>query len=253
VCEAAAAAVTDSHVSTSGPSAAAAVSSANEVTVEHCLSIDNSLCDSKEFAKLHYVEVIINSKPGNNFKLISALDDSGAEIAVAKTETIAGFDNVEHVGQIKLRGIVGEPVTAELVRLYVRLANNDCPVNNSDCCDDCWTAIMCAVCEQANDQLILTADNVEQLLVHSSQCQSRGLAASVGLGHSADAVIVDNALAAAVITDDDANQVDTLLHDSDKNSCSIIDADVINSGDGVNNLINSDAASINDSAAFDVT
>ena len=59
------------------------------------------------------------------------------------------------VGQIKLRGVVGSPVSADLVRLSVSLSDENCD-------NDCIT-ILCAVCSEANDDLILTSKVVDSL------------------------------------------------------------------------------------------
>ena len=59
------------------------------------------------------------------------------------------------VGQIKLRGVVGSPVSADLVRLNVSLSDEN---YDNDC-----TTILCAVCSEANDDLILTSKVVDSL------------------------------------------------------------------------------------------
>jgi hypothetical protein len=110
----------------------------------------------------------VTDEPGRAFKVYSALDDGGAEVAVARSSTIAELNNVQLVGNIKLRGIVGASVNAALVKLYVS-------IDNSDCTNDCvkhWLPIVCAVCDEANDDLVLTADQVEQLTAHAALCSS---------------------------------------------------------------------------------
>ena len=53
------------------------------------------------------------------------------------------------IGIIKLRGIVGSPVSADLVKLNVTLADS-----RQD--GDEYVSITCAVCSVANDDLVLT-------------------------------------------------------------------------------------------------
>jgi len=131
--------------------------SATEVTVDETDSVHDSYC-ANDFAQLHYLQVRVSSLPNDDKSVVvTALDDGGAEVAVANTNTINSLDNVEHIGTIKLKGVIGASVTATLVRLYICLADDN------DCMQ--WIPIMCAVHDEANDQLVLNADQVS--LLHS--------------------------------------------------------------------------------------
>jgi len=89
-----------------------------EVTIAETDSV-HRYC-ANDFAKLHYLKVRVATLPNDDHSVVvTALDDGGAEVAVANTNTIASLDNVEHIGTIKLKGVIGAPVTATLVRLYV--------------------------------------------------------------------------------------------------------------------------------------
>jgi len=44
---------------------------------------------------------------------VSGLSDSGAEISVLRADVLGQLE-VPHVGKLKLRGIVGSPVSADL-------------------------------------------------------------------------------------------------------------------------------------------
>lgn len=153
------------------------VSTVNEAVIVEAKDKMNSLLvgvnKPLDFAKLHYMNVRVAGEPGKCFQVVSALDDGGAEVAVAKPSTIMHCDYVERIGSITLRGIIGAPVKAELVRLYISL---DCQCECKPC--NQWVPVMCAICEEANDSLILTAVNVDQLRSRSYQCNAllkRGL------------------------------------------------------------------------------
>jgi len=76
---------------------------------------------------------------------------------VIHTDAVSGL-NLPRIGTIKLRGIIGSPVTTDLVRLNVALANS-----HSD--DNEYMSVLCAVCSEANGDLILTSGVVDSLLV----------------------------------------------------------------------------------------
>ena len=70
---------------------------------------------------LVYLPVMVEN--GGPYKCLS---DSGAEIPVAKDAVVADpYPAPEAVGQVKLQGIFGEPVTADLVTLHVNVLNPD--------------------------------------------------------------------------------------------------------------------------------
>jgi len=113
----------------------------------------NSACD---YAKLHYLDIKITDDDKSDVKVMCGLQDSGAQISVIHTDVVSGF-NLPRIETIKLRGIIGSPVTADLVRLNVALANS-----HSD--DNEYMSVLCAVCSEANDDLILTSSVVDRLL-----------------------------------------------------------------------------------------
>ena len=151
------------------------VSAVNQVviteTVDNPISCAIDVNKPYDFARLNYVDVRVAGEPGNCFQVFSALDDGGAEVAVAKPSTIEHLSYVECVGSTALRGIIGAPVNAKLVRLYISL-DHKCNVGID--CDLCkqWTPVLCAVCEEANDALVLTASNVDQLRSYSHRCNA---------------------------------------------------------------------------------
>jgi len=72
---------------------------------------------------------------------MSVLCDSGAEISVVRSDLVQGLE-VTELGKIKLRGIVGSAVSADIVKLYVCLDGGDINSNN-------FIPITCAVCPRS--------------------------------------------------------------------------------------------------------
>jgi hypothetical protein len=99
-----------------------------------------------ELSPLKYIDVTVD---GCN---ISALEDGGTEIAVIKASCLP---DVHHdvIGTVKLRGIVGSPVLANVIKMPIRLT----------CDEDCSLSVICAVCNEANEDLILPSNVIERL------------------------------------------------------------------------------------------
>ena len=112
----------------------------------------HSVCD--DYAKLQYVDIKITDCDKSGMKVLSALNDSGAQISVIRSDVLGNL-HVPYVGKVKLRGIVGSPVSADLVKLYVALSNSEN--------DDEYITVLCAVCSEANDDLVLASDVVDSL------------------------------------------------------------------------------------------
>jgi len=159
----------------------------------------SQLCVS-ELAPLNYVDVKINRLQ----RIISALDDGGTEIAVLRSGILdlCGVDYVS-VGSTRLRGIVGSPVDANLVKLQVQ----------QDTDEGCCLSVICAVCKDANEDLILPSSVVDQLFTLQYQNMSRD---DVQCDRDVDYVVnnmadVDGSqvvLSSDVVTDIDVNDVD---------------------------------------------
>jgi hypothetical protein len=121
------------------------VSAAKDVVNDADHLNDFCIIDS---SPLHYNEVNVEGIDGK----MSALEDGGTEIAVIKASCLP-IHHYDVVGTVKLRGIVGVPVTADVEKLHVSLADD---VDNS-------LTVICAVCEEANEDLILPSNVVERL------------------------------------------------------------------------------------------
>jgi len=66
-----------------------------------------------------------------NSGLIRCLVDSGSELSIAKRSMVDKIKPCANsVGQIKLQGVFGEPVVAELINLQLALANENDSVSN---------------------------------------------------------------------------------------------------------------------------
>jgi len=153
-----------SNPSTGGRSNAAAASQltscksvVNDVTITPSMGVE-----ACEIARLNYINVGIASHDNSgNYLSVSALEDSGSQIAVANKNLIDQLDDVNVIGSVKIRGVIGDAVNCELVRLQVCLLSN---VEQSTAeCNARSIAVTCAVSEAANDQLLLPVDIIERL------------------------------------------------------------------------------------------
>jgi hypothetical protein len=83
---------------------------------------------------------------------IAALEDGGTEIAVIKASCLPDV-HYDVIGTMKLRGIVGSPVLANVIKMPIRLT----------CDEDCPLSVICAVCNEANEDLMLPSNVAERL------------------------------------------------------------------------------------------
>ena len=99
------------------------------------------------WSHLHYVNVEIEGLPD----IISALDDSGAQLCCVRADVVAAL-GLPKIGQTTLRGITSESVLADLVCVRMKL-----------CGGDVFVPVTCAVCDNLNSTLILGSDVVNRL------------------------------------------------------------------------------------------
>jgi len=111
----------------------------------------NTYDSYRDFASLQFVDVCID-EPNVSIECIKALEDSGTELCVIKSAIVEAA-NLPQVGCVRIRGIVGDPVDAKLVKLHISLAGNSMQS----------IPIVCAVCPKLNEDLILTVPVVKQL------------------------------------------------------------------------------------------
>ena len=103
-------------------------------------------------ASLSYVDVYINGVNG----VVRGLHDSGAQISVIHHRVLEGF-NLPCEGTIKLKGLFGDAVDADLVSLLVKL-----PQSTS-------IPVIMAMSSKANNDLILTDPVVKSLFASEIQ------------------------------------------------------------------------------------
>jgi hypothetical protein len=104
-----------------------------------------------EFAQLHHIDINIKGIPDT----VKGLEESEAQLCVVRLDLIRDL-NVEHVGSVKLRGIFGSPVQADLVRLHLTLADKP---------SISYVPVICAVCADIHEELILNVDAVNRLSI----------------------------------------------------------------------------------------
>jgi len=118
------------------------------------------LLPSCDVATLHYVDVGLASGPHGDFIRVRALEDSGAELAVARTSLLSQLPDLETVGSVHVRGVIGRSIECKLVRINVCLLSVE-SVAREQC--ERSIRILCAVSDDANDQLLLPASIVDSL------------------------------------------------------------------------------------------
>ena len=109
---------------------------------------------------LKYIEVKINDASFCS-KSCPALCDSGSEICVIN-KSVLDDHPYNACGKIRLRGIVGTPVEADLVNFTISLTDDD----------DCRISTLCAVSDQVNEPIILTREIVDELFHQSNHAIS---------------------------------------------------------------------------------
>lgn len=192
------------------------VSSISSLSTNNCqldISEFPSYESYREFASLQFVDIYIDE-----LKLcVKALEDSGAEVCVIKS-TFVDAIRPQEVGTIHIRGIVGKPVIARLIKLHIS------PVGRTDCEPDS-IPITCAVCPDLNEDMILTIPVVKQLrcLGNKIRAQPETITACEGTLEVNDATIIDN-VDQTDQTDADAEQSVLSDDDSDRR---VADADVL--------------------------
>lgn len=111
----------------------------------------------RDFVLLQCVNVAIdelNDRPTPVIS-ISALEDSGTEVCVVKSSLVESVV-LPKLGTVRLRGIVGAPVMADLVKLHVSLVNDSTGRSKTS------LPVTCAVCPDLNEDMILTTAFVNQ-------------------------------------------------------------------------------------------
>ena len=144
-----------------------------------------------DFVSLQYINVTIDELNSDDVVLpIRAVADSGSELCVVKSCFVESIV-LPKIGTVRLRGIVGAPVEADLVKLHISLVDGDSGYGLGSS-----IPVVCAVCSDLNQDMILTTALVKQLqsvsvqgdsAVNSLQCESAvGFDSDVQLGSDVD-------------------------------------------------------------------
>ena len=130
----------------------------SDVQAVETVNVDVKSFNACDFVPLQYVTVTVDELSSeSNVVNIDALEDSGSEINIIKSSFVESIV-LPKVGSVQLRGIVGAPIQAELVKLHVSLVDDSRVSTN-----DCTVPIVCAVCPNLNEDMILTSALVKQL------------------------------------------------------------------------------------------
>ena len=104
----------------------------------------------RDFVSLQYVNISVDElNTGDAVRPIRSLEDSGTELCVINPNLLESVV-LPKLGTVRLHGIVGDPVSADLVKLHISLVESNNGVSHS-------IPIVCAVCPGLNKDLILTS------------------------------------------------------------------------------------------------
>lgn len=109
----------------------------------------NEAMNKLQLAKLEYVDLRLPTG------IVTGLVDSGSELNVLHKDALQGMD-IDPVGEVEFRGIIGEPVKAPIVRLPIRL-------NDDTLSDEDNVMVMFAICTNLNESCIISAPTMYSL------------------------------------------------------------------------------------------
>ena len=125
-------------------------------------SVDSQRADLRaQLAKLPYIRVAVKGLDAT----VMGLEDSGSMICLINAHLIQPL-NLKPVGSAQVRGVIGDAVSAPLVYVKMKLVSSNMLVNMCDNEvdeDDKFISVLCAVCADLNDQLILSMSVVARL------------------------------------------------------------------------------------------
>jgi hypothetical protein len=154
------------------------------------------LTPSLNLAALDYMDVTVKG-----IELpVRALVDGGSQINVVNNSLIEPL-NLQPVGNILIRGIVGQPVTAQLVQLQIGLSKHEFIVDNKH--DVKYISILCAACDDLNENLIITLPVADQLKIDRAGFNDVEI--------MDESVHYDSEAVAAVVTRSQANRENSIV------------------------------------------
>ena len=106
-------------------------------------------------SKLNYVDINIHGMQG----IHAALHDNGSEINLINRDFVGQLPHLPTMGRIKIKGVVGPAVETDLTLLDVS------PIASQSDCINIAPPLreVFAICDELNENIILTADTVQRL------------------------------------------------------------------------------------------
>jgi hypothetical protein len=106
-------------------------------------------------SKLSYVPICIQGVTGNH----EALNDSGSQVNLIKRDLLQQLPEIQTTGRVSIKGIVGPAIETDLALLDIKPAPTE--VGCTNIAPPLREII--AVCDELNEDIILTADTVKRL------------------------------------------------------------------------------------------
>ena len=180
-------------------------------------------------AQLAYIDVALKTDNQSQDCVVKGLVDTGAQVPVVKGSLLP-YPKPEVMGKIKLRPFCGESVPADWIKIMMALPGGD------------FIMVDCAVMDNLNEDLILTADVVSRLgkgrqkilVKETTSSSSDDSEFASTLKTSSDTNIDDVICDYDVSTnnvDDDVSDVNTDINTSDDIMSNINNDDVVNHND----------------------
>ncbi len=104
---------------------------------------------SSDMSALQYVHLVVNEIPN---RVIRSLNDSGSQLTIINKKVLEGYQ-YPVCGVLKIRGLFGSPVDAELSQITLALSDDT----------RCTVRVMCAVSDLIHEELIVLAEVIESL------------------------------------------------------------------------------------------
>ena len=149
--------------------------------------LQNSVDGGLDISPLEYSSVYVSTGKESPGRLIRGLKDTGAEICLLNSKLAGELDPLLRTeGEVRIRGIVGQPVPAQLAWLYLR------PEGPVEASQQTGIPVLCAICENLNEELVLPASVIKKLEAVREETNSSMDAGSVESGQNEDADASDN-------------------------------------------------------------
>jgi hypothetical protein len=127
-------------------SARVAIGESDVSNLDHQRNLQN-------FSQLSYVPICIQGVTGNH----DALNDSGSQVNLIKRDLLQQLPEIQTTGRVSIKGIVGPAIETDLALLDIK------PAPTEVGCTNIAPPLreIFAVCDELNEDIILTADTVK--------------------------------------------------------------------------------------------